>query len=58
MTDKLGANQRTSCTAVALRVTCWLPLLPGHVVGHLMMRSPQMVCWPASWVPLERRPSR
>ena len=39
--DKFCANQGTSCTAVALRDMRCLPLRPGHVVGHLMMRSPQ-----------------
>jgi fatty acid desaturase len=31
--DKFRANQGSSCTAVALRVMRWLPLLPGHVRG-------------------------
>ena len=57
-------NRQNSAPIKEVRAPRWrcasrsrLPLLPGHVVGHLMMRSPQMVCWPTSWVPLERRPS-
>jgi hypothetical protein len=34
-TDRFRADQGTSCTAVALRVTRGLPFCAGYLVGHL-----------------------